>query len=167
MTQLPQLRQWIENYEEAVTNHYSPELRARISNIRVNGSQNIDTCVPFDPNVNKCRVHTVPLTDLKYLVATVDISPDSSIIELRGKYMLSIQHRNPGGNLNTRQHAQRPGPFLFFYRLNKDNTEVSDFLYIFKKILGVQIHFRLIDCVPRSTRLFSQMITGLKITGDI
>ncbi|XP_044755691.1 uncharacterized protein LOC123314454 isoform X2 [Coccinella septempunctata] len=124
MTQLPQLRQWIENYEEAVTNHYSPELRARISNIRVNGSQNIDTSVPYDPSVNKCRVHTLPLTDLKYLVATEDVSPDSSIIELRGKYMLSIQHRNPGGNLNTRQHAQRPGPFLFFYRLNKDNTEV-------------------------------------------
>ena len=31
------LRQWIENYEEAVTNHYSPELRARISSIKVNG----------------------------------------------------------------------------------------------------------------------------------
>ena len=32
-----QLRQWIDNYEEAVTNHYSPELRARISSIKVNG----------------------------------------------------------------------------------------------------------------------------------
>lgn len=121
---MPHLRQWIESYEEAVTNHYSPELRARISNIRVNGSQNIDTSVSFDPTVNKCRAHSLPLTDLRYLIATEEISPDSAIIELRGKYMLSIQHRNPGGNLNTRQHAQRPGPFLFFYRLNKDNTEV-------------------------------------------
>lgn len=32
------LRQWIERYEEAVTNHYSPELRARISSIKVNGT---------------------------------------------------------------------------------------------------------------------------------
>lgn len=32
-----QLRRWIDNYEEAVTNHYSPELRARLSAIRVNG----------------------------------------------------------------------------------------------------------------------------------
>lgn len=32
-----QLRQWIDSYEEAVTNHYSPELRARISSIKVNG----------------------------------------------------------------------------------------------------------------------------------
>lgn len=34
------LRQWIERYEEAVTNHYSPELRARISSIKVNGTHN-------------------------------------------------------------------------------------------------------------------------------
>lgn len=34
------LRQWIEKYEEAVTNHYSPELRARISSIKVNGTHN-------------------------------------------------------------------------------------------------------------------------------
>ncbi|KAL3268938.1 hypothetical protein HHI36_008025 [Cryptolaemus montrouzieri] len=122
--QLPQLRQWIENYEEAVTNHYSPELRARISNIRVNGAHASETAMPFDPSVNKCRVHTQPLTDLKYLVATVNIPPNIPVIELRGKYMLSTQHRNSAGNLSTRQHAQRPGPFLFFYRLHKDNTEV-------------------------------------------
>lgn len=37
-TNMAPLRQWIEKYEEAVTNHYSPELRARISNIKVNGT---------------------------------------------------------------------------------------------------------------------------------
>lgn len=37
-TNMAPLRQWIERYEEAVTNHYSPELRARISNIKVNGT---------------------------------------------------------------------------------------------------------------------------------
>ncbi|RZC35224.1 SET domain containing protein, partial [Asbolus verrucosus] len=122
-THLPQLRQWIENYEEAVTNHYSPELRARISNIRVNGAHT-DLSIQFDPSVHKCRVHTQPLTELKYLVSTVHLPPNSPVIELRGKYMLSAQHRNSGSTFNTRQHAQRPGPFLFFYRLHKDNTEV-------------------------------------------
>ena len=122
-THLPQLRQWIENYEEAVTNHYSPELRARISNIRVNGAHT-DFSVQFEPSVHKCRVHTQPLTELKYLVSTVHLPPNSPVIELRGKYMLSAQHRNSGSAFNTRQHAQRPGPFLFFYRLHKDNTEV-------------------------------------------
>lgn len=37
-TNMAPLRQWIERYEEAVTNHYSPELRARISSIKVNGA---------------------------------------------------------------------------------------------------------------------------------
>lgn len=55
--------------------------------------------------------------------------PNSAVLELRGKYMLSTQHRqvtqNPPGGLLTRQHSQqRPGPFLFFYRLPKDGTEV-------------------------------------------
>lgn len=121
---LPQLRQWIEKYEEAVTNHYSPELRARISNIRVNGTHS-DLSMQFDSTVHRCRVHWQPLTEIKYLVSTVNLSPNTPIIELRGKYMLSTQHRNSGGgSLTTRQHSQRPGPFLFFYRLQKDNTEV-------------------------------------------
>lgn len=33
-----QLRNWIDKYEEAVTNHYSQELRARLSAIKPNGS---------------------------------------------------------------------------------------------------------------------------------
>lgn len=39
-TNMAPLRQWIERYEEAVTNHYSPELRDRISSIKVNGMNN-------------------------------------------------------------------------------------------------------------------------------
>ncbi|KAL1494317.1 hypothetical protein ABEB36_009932 [Hypothenemus hampei] len=120
---LPQLRQWIEKYEEAVTNHYSPELRARISSIRVNGTH-VDSTVSYDPTVCKCRIHTQPLTEIKYLVSTVQLTPNTPVIELRGKYMLSTQHRNSGVSLATRQHNQKPGPFLFFYRLQKDNTEV-------------------------------------------
>lgn len=120
---LPQLRQWIEKYEEAVTNHYSPELRARISSIRVNGAH-VDSNITYDSTVCKCRIHTQPLTEIKYLVSTVQLTANTPIIELRGKYMLSTQHRNSGGSLTTRQHTQKPGPFLFFYRLHKDNTEV-------------------------------------------
>ncbi|XP_060528091.1 uncharacterized protein LOC132703064 [Cylas formicarius] len=122
---LPQLRQWIEKYEEAVTNHYSPELRARISSIRVNGVHQTDqSTAHYDASISKCRVHTQPLTEMRYLMSTARLAPNVPVIELRGKYMLSNQHRNSCGPLNTRQHTQRPGPFLFFYRLQKDNTEI-------------------------------------------
>lgn len=120
--QIPQLRQWIDNYEEAVTNHYSPELRARVSSIRINGAHS-ELIGQVDPQVQKCKVQYNP-SGIKCLIATTHMSPETAVIELRGKYMLSTQHRTSShlSNLTTRQ--QRPGPFLFFYRLHKDNTEV-------------------------------------------
>lgn len=143
-----QLRQWIENYEEAVTNHYSPELRARITNMRVNGShtaggtanqplgaeKQAPPTAQADVAVQKCRVGNQPLSGFKIVLATQTLSTNAPVIELRGKYMLSTQHRTAsgagsgggagGGGLQTRQHSQRPGPFLFFYRLPRDGTEV-------------------------------------------
>lgn len=55
-------------------------------------------------------------------MATMYLPPNTPVVELRGKYMLSTQHRPsyPQG----RQHTQRPGPFVFFYRLPRDGTEV-------------------------------------------
>ncbi|KAK2589277.1 hypothetical protein KPH14_007830 [Odynerus spinipes] len=116
------LRQWIERYEEAVTNHYSPELRARISSIKVNGTHS--DLRQSNMNViatGKCRLN-VHSNNLRFLVATMYLPPNTPVVELRGKYMLSTQHRpsHPQG----RQHAQRPGPFVFFYRLPRDGTEV-------------------------------------------
>ncbi|XP_011257810.1 uncharacterized protein LOC105252212 isoform X2 [Camponotus floridanus] len=117
------LRQWIERYEEAVTNHYSPELRARISSIKVNGTHS--DLRQTNMNViatGKCRLN-VHSNNLRFLVATMYLPPNTPVVELRGKYMLSTQHRSqhPQGG---RQHAQRPGPFVFFYRLPRDGTEV-------------------------------------------
>ncbi|XP_076180605.1 SET domain-containing protein upSET isoform X2 [Ptiloglossa arizonensis] len=116
------LRQWIERYEEAVTNHYSPELRARISSIKVNGTHsdlrqsNMSVIAS-----GKCRLN-VHSNNVRFLVATMYLPPNTPVVELRGKYMLSTQHRpsHPQG----RQHTQRPGPFVFFYRLPRDGTEV-------------------------------------------
>ncbi|KOX69072.1 Histone-lysine N-methyltransferase MLL5 [Melipona quadrifasciata] len=116
------LRQWIERYEEAVTNHYSPELRARISSIKVNGTHS--DLRQSNMNViatGKCRLN-VHNNNIRFLVATMYLPPNTPVVELRGKYMLSTQHRPsyPQG----RQHTQRPGPFVFFYRLPRDGTEV-------------------------------------------
>ncbi|KAK0097786.1 hypothetical protein PV326_013728 [Microctonus aethiopoides] len=116
------LRQWIEKYEEAVTNHYSPELRARISSIKVNGTHS-DLRQSNLSNVasGKCRLN-VHSNSIRFLVATMYLPANTPVIELRGKYMLSTQHRSshPQG----RHHVQRPGPFVFFYRLPRDGTEV-------------------------------------------
>ncbi|XP_072762299.1 uncharacterized protein Upset [Anoplolepis gracilipes] len=122
-TNMTPLRQWIERYEEAVTNHYSPELRARISSIKVNGTHS--DLRQTNMNViatGKCRLN-VHSNNLRFLVATMYLPPNTPVVELRGKYMLSTQHRSqhPQGG---RQHAQRPGPFVFFYRLPRDGTEV-------------------------------------------
>lgn len=55
-------------------------------------------------------------------MATTNLAQNTPVLELRGKYMLSTQHRpsHPQG----RQHSQRPGPFVFFYQLPRDGTEV-------------------------------------------
>lgn len=79
---LLQLRQWIENYEEAVTNHYSPELRARLANMRANGSHvpppqtgvigGVGVPAPSsaqqDIQVQKCKIITQPLTGIKVII---------------------------------------------------------------------------------------------------
>ncbi|PSN38835.1 hypothetical protein C0J52_12608 [Blattella germanica] len=104
-----QLRQWIDNYEEAVTNHYSPELRARISSIKVNG---------IHSDLKAGNLHSI-------LVSTALLAANQPVIELRGKYMLSTQHRPPTLTvLNNKRARPSPGPFIFFYRLPKDGTEV-------------------------------------------
>lgn len=62
---------------------------------------------------------------LQILVSTTLLSPNQPVIELRGKYMLSTQHRPPTLTvINNKRTRPPPGPFIFFYRLPKDGTEV-------------------------------------------
>ncbi|KDR16326.1 Histone-lysine N-methyltransferase MLL5 [Zootermopsis nevadensis] len=122
-----QLRQWIDNYEEAVTNHYSPELRARISSIKVNGFHSdlkAGNLHSVTSGATKCRVSQLA-PSVRILVSTTLLSANQPVIELRGKYMLSTQHRPPSLTvMNNRRTRPPPGPFIFFYRLPKDGTEV-------------------------------------------
>ncbi|PNF40389.1 hypothetical protein B7P43_G01598, partial [Cryptotermes secundus] len=122
-----QLRQWIDNYEEAVTNHYSPELRARISSIKVNGIHSdlkAGNLHSVTSGATKCRVSQLA-PGVRILVSTTLLSANQPVIELRGKYMLSTQHRPPSLTvINSKRTRPPPGPFIFFYRLPKDGTEV-------------------------------------------
>lgn len=128
---LTQLRQWIENYEEAVTNHYSPELRQRLVKQNVQNSSsnlnNFHSLVQANANVHKCR--TIPQTNLgtKILVSSIYLQANIPIIELRGKYMLAAPQTvatTPPGLISSRTQSQKPGPFVFFYKLPKYNIEV-------------------------------------------
>lgn len=129
------LRQWIENYEIAMTNHYSPELRARLQSIVKQMSSSTAT-LPTLKNAssldNKCT--TVPHAGAKILISTREIAPSNPVIEIRGKYMLSSQFKptaqqqpnsSPTSTNGTRNFSKmNPGPFLFFYRMPNDGPEI-------------------------------------------
>ncbi|KAH8373407.1 hypothetical protein KR009_005957 [Drosophila setifemur] len=139
------LRQWIENYEYAVTNHYSPELRARLHAIQKQPSllqsiqntenkalrqiqQQLTGGVGGDQLPLEQRAQLIPYAGAKVLISSVELVPHAPIHELRGKYMLTTQFRtqNPTVNMNTPPPSnyltsfkahKTPGQFVFFYQL--------------------------------------------------
>lgn len=111
-----QLRQWVEQYEEAVTNHYSPELRARIQAIKVNGVHSDFKVGPVV--VQKCRT-TLGESGIKVLLASASLQPNQPIMEVMGKFMLAAQH--------SVKKALYASPYLLFYQIPKENTEVRYF----------------------------------------
>ncbi|KAJ8666829.1 hypothetical protein QAD02_008491 [Eretmocerus hayati] len=138
------LRHWIERYEEAVTNHYSPELRAKISSIKINGAHNdLKQNNISAAATGKCRLN-IQSNNHRYLVSTMYLPPNTPVVELRGKYMLSTQHRP--SHPQSRQHSQRPGPFVFFYRLPRDGTEVC----VDTRTYGNEARFIRRSCKPNA-----------------
>lgn len=51
-----QLRAWIDQYEEAVTNHYSPELRARLASNKLNAAITSDLKPSVIGSLTRCNV---------------------------------------------------------------------------------------------------------------
>ena len=90
------LRQWIERYEEAVTNHYSPELRARISSIKINGTHNdLRQSNIGAAAIGKCRlniqsnnVRVSILVSLSILIFSLKIHNDNFIYKISAKISL-------------------------------------------------------------------------------
>lgn len=114
------LRQWIENYEVAMTNHYSPELRARLHSLtkQMSSSSSGQSMLKNTGSLdNKCT--TVPHAGAKILISTREIAPNNPVIEIRGKYMLSTQFKpqqqigSPTSANGTRNFSKmQPGPFF-------------------------------------------------------
>ncbi|KAG7299685.1 hypothetical protein JYU34_016682 [Plutella xylostella] len=132
---------WQESYESAVTNHYSPELRAKI--IRYSSKLGSSPSMASAITAHLCT--TVPHAGGKILIATKDLKESTPVIELRGKYMLSNQHRPQLQNVG-RAGSQKPGPFVFFYRLPKDNTQIC----IDTRTYGNEARFVRRSCKPNA-----------------
>ncbi|CAK1553453.1 unnamed protein product [Leptosia nina] len=132
---------WRDLYEVAMTNHYSPELRAKIMKYssKLGNTSNMASAI----TAHLCT--TVPHAGGKILIATKDLKENTPIIELRGKYMLSNQHR-PQIQNSARASSQKPGPFVFFYRLPKDNTQIC----IDTRTYGNEARFVRRSCKPNA-----------------
>lgn len=156
------LRQWIENYEVAMTNHYSPELRARLQSV-VKQMSSSTTTLPSLKNAgaldNKCT--TVPHAGAKILISTREIAPSNPVIEIRGKYMLSSQFKStqqqqpnnsPTSANGTRNFSKmNPGPFLFFYRMPNDGPEIC----VDTRTYGNEARFVRRSCRPNAELVHS------------
>ncbi|GAB0099513.1 hypothetical protein DMENIID0001_153850 [Sergentomyia squamirostris] len=125
------LRTWIENYEQAVTNHYSPELRARLQALGKQNTHQQLNCPSYNlKNVGNLegKCGTVPHAGGKILISSLEMSPNTPIVEIRGKYMLSGQYKQQlvSSSSSTRNYGntRNPGPFIFFYRLPNDGPEI-------------------------------------------
>lgn len=140
-TSMSNLSHWQDSYELAMTNHYSPELRAKIMKYssRLGNTPNMASAI----TAHLCT--TVPHAGGKILIATKDLKENTPIIELRGKYMLSNQHR-PQLQNSARAGSQKPGPFVFFYRLPKDNTQIC----IDTRTYGNEARFVRRSCKPNA-----------------
>jgi len=107
------LRSWIDNYEEAVTNHYSPELRARLQGAKLPTNY----FKPKDVNGIRCNV-SLRGNGLKVLTANNFIPQHTPVIECRGKYMLG------GGTGGSK--SGRSLPFVLVHRLSQEIEVVVD-----------------------------------------
>ncbi|KAB7498660.1 Histone-lysine N-methyltransferase 2E [Armadillidium nasatum] len=122
---IEQLRSWIEQYEIAVTNHYSPELRAKVHAARINGiSAEFRESTQGALLGHRCRVapcyNAGPDSfDQKILVAATRLQPGTAIIEYQGKYTLKSQW-------NTVQvpPALPYLPFVLQYNMQKEGLQI-------------------------------------------
>jgi histone-lysine N-methyltransferase MLL5 len=121
-----QLRSWFDQYEEAVTNHYSPELRARLAGVgKWGGISNGELRPSVIGSLTRCNV-SLQGNGVKILTAAnSSLSSNTPVIECKGKLMLAAQYRSgnrkvPGQNDSSNIPVN---PYVFFYQLS-DSLEI-------------------------------------------
>lgn len=122
------LRNWIDNYEVAMTNHYSPELRARLQSLGKQLNPG-DGSLPPDPKIQwmNCTepiCTTVPHAGAKILISTRNIDPNAAIIEIRGKYMLDTQQNKSNNAMLNATRKPSSGPFLFYHSVPRGGIDI-------------------------------------------
>ncbi|CAB4069647.1 MLL5 [Lepeophtheirus salmonis] len=105
-----QLRSWIDQYEEAVTNHYSPELRARLSGHK-NGTGELRSSVVNGPT--RCTV-SLQGNGVKILTANSNLSSNTPVVECKGRIMMASQYR-----ASNKDQDYFNSPYVFFYRISE------------------------------------------------
>ncbi|XP_047495883.1 mediator of DNA damage checkpoint protein 1-like isoform X3 [Penaeus chinensis] len=119
------LRAWVEGYEVAVTNHYSPELRARVQAARINGvSPDLRASTQGAVLGHRCKVveNPNPLQDVfdsKILVAATRLTVNTAITEFQGKYLLASQW-----NAQQPVMGQQYLPYVLQYHMPKEGLTV-------------------------------------------
>lgn len=109
------LRSWIDQYEEAITNHYSPELRARLSGNKFAGLGNeLRSTTLGCPT--RCNI-SLKGNGVKILTASCNLSSNMPVIECKGKLMLSSQYRATA-------RSKSSSPYVLFYQLG-DYLEIA------------------------------------------
>ena len=110
------LRSWIDQYEEAVTNHYSQELRARLAN-GLNHADHSELRASAIGGPVRCSV-SLKGNGVKILTASTNISSNTPIIECKGKVMLASQFRKSASS-----PTKQSFPHVFFHKLG-DGLEI-------------------------------------------
>ncbi|XP_076041232.1 SET domain-containing protein upSET isoform X2 [Oratosquilla oratoria] len=147
-THVERLRAWVEGYESAVTNHYSPELRARVHSARINGISADLRASTQSIMSHGQRCHTLPNPsplvdeyDKKIVVAVEKMVSNTAVIEYRGKYLLASQFQAQQPLL-----AQKFMPFMLFYRMPKERLTVC----VDARTYGNDARFIRRSCTPNA-----------------
>ncbi|KAK8720975.1 hypothetical protein OTU49_013002 [Cherax quadricarinatus] len=141
------LRAWVEGYEVAVTNHYSPELRARVHAARINGvSPDLRASTQGAVLGHRCKVveNSHPLFDVfdsKILVAATRLPINTAITEFQGKYLLASQW-----NAQQPVSGQPYLPYVLQYHMPKEGLTVC----VDARTYGNDARFTRRSCQPNA-----------------
>lgn len=131
------MTRWIDNYEEATCNYYTPDLRAKIGSIKLNGSHN-DVKLPphLCSSTQKCRASLLS-SGTKILVTSSHMSANQALIEMRGKYLLADGNKN----------VPSPGSHVFYYAMQNEGLDII----VDSRTYGNDARFVRRSCTPNAT----------------